>query len=90
MLEHVAGDGGRVTIGMLADLVRGLSGGAFAAATPEGKKGKGKSKEKMSLDLDEVAGGKITMNKNVRTESIFSVSRAATHTDVEGISQIGC
>lgn len=63
VLEQVGRDGGRITVGMLADLVRGVGGGSYAAAAG-GKKGKGK--EKVSLDLNELAGGKITMNKNVR------------------------
>lgn len=64
LLEHVTRDGGRTTIGMLADLVRGAGGGSYAAATGGGRKGKGK--EKVSLDVNEVSGGKIAMNKNVR------------------------
>ncbi|KAF8316779.1 ATP-dependent DNA helicase [Clavulina sp. PMI_390] len=63
VLEQVASrDGGRVTIGMLADLVRGVGGGSYSAGGG-GKKGKGKG-DKMSLDLDELCGGKVAMNKN--------------------------
>lgn len=65
VLEHVSRDGGRITVDMLANLVRGAGGGAYSASTG-GKKGKGK--EKVSLDLDEVAGGKVAMNKNVCNE----------------------
>jgi ATP-dependent DNA helicase Q1 len=54
---------------MLADLVRGAGGGAFAGGTGGKRKGKAKatasSKEKVDLDLNDIAGGKITMNKAV-------------------------
>lgn len=76
VLEHVSRDGGRITVGMLADLVRGAGGGAYSASTG-GKKGKGK--EKISLDLDEVAGGKVTMNKNVSTEQVRTIQWQGKH-----------
>ncbi|KDQ10516.1 hypothetical protein BOTBODRAFT_115767 [Botryobasidium botryosum FD-172 SS1] len=62
MVEEVAKHGGRVTVGMLADLARGVGGG-FGVSTRGSKGGKGKSTEKMSLNLDEIAGGKLGLNK---------------------------
>lgn len=64
--EAIHAENGRVTLGMLADLVRGAGGGAFGT-TGGGKRGKGKSKEKVNLDLDELAGGKVSLGKDVRT-----------------------
>lgn len=49
---------------MLADLVRGAGGKGYAASAG-GRKGKASSKEKVGLDLDEVCGGKVDMNKDV-------------------------
>ena len=66
--EQIARDGGRVTLGMLADLVRGAGGGAFGVAAG-GKRGRGKGKtadkEKVNLDLDDVAGGKVALGRDV-------------------------
>ncbi|EJD05581.1 ATP-dependent DNA helicase [Fomitiporia mediterranea MF3/22] len=57
---------GRVTLGMLADLVRGAGGGAFGVAS--GKRGRGKAKdglkEKVELDLEELSGGKVSLGKD--------------------------
>lgn len=68
--ERVSRDGGRLTVGMLSDLVRGAGGGGFVADPGAKRKGKGKgkateSKEKTSLDLDEIAGGKVALSKEV-------------------------
>lgn len=53
---------GRVTLTQMADLVRGLGGGSFGLSAGEGgKKGKGKGK----LSLDEVAGGRVELGKDV-------------------------
>ena len=57
-------EGGRVTLGMLADLVRGVGGGAFGVSGG-GKRGKGNAKEKVELDLEEIAGGKVMLSKDV-------------------------
>ena len=62
--QAIERDGGRVTLSMLADLVRGAGGGAYGVAG--GKRGKGKAKEKVGLDLAEIAGGKIALGKDVR------------------------
>ena len=61
IVAAVERQGGRLTLNGLSDLARGAGGGAFDA----GGKGKGKAKEKTTLDLDEVAGGKITFSKDV-------------------------
>jgi ATP-dependent DNA helicase Q1 len=59
-------EGGHVTVGMLADLVRGAGGGSFSVSSGSGgKKRKSLSKEKVGLDLDAIAGGKISLGKEV-------------------------
>lgn len=60
-IEH---EGGRVTLGMLADLVRGAGGGSFGIASGGGK-GKSRAKEKIGLDLEDISGGKVTLGKDV-------------------------
>lgn len=65
VLQEVQHEGGRVTLGTLADLVRGLGGGNFAVALQD-KKGKRKvGGEKSSVDLETVCGGKVGLNKEV-------------------------
>lgn len=66
----VENDGGRVTLGMLGDLVRGAGGGAYGVAAG-GRKGKGNAKEKIGLDLDAIAGGKVTLPKDVSVALSF-------------------
>lgn len=61
-VEHL---GGRVTLGMLADLIRGAGGGSFGVVGNNNRKGKGKAKEKVDLDLDATAGGKVNLTKDV-------------------------
>lgn len=56
--------GGKTTLAALADLVRGLGGGSFTLAS-QGKKGP-KDPEKMTLDLTEVAEGKVQLSGPVR------------------------
>ncbi|KAH8116052.1 ATP-dependent DNA helicase [Phellopilus nigrolimitatus] len=63
--QAIERDGGRVTLGMLADLVRGAGGGAYGASKGGGKRGKGKAKERVGLDLGEIAGGKVTLGKDI-------------------------
>lgn len=63
VVDRVGSDGGRVTVGMLADLVRGAGGGGYIVGG--GGKGARGAKEKVALDLDGVCGGKITLTKNV-------------------------
>lgn len=64
--QFIASEGGRATMGMLADLVRGSGGGAFAV----GGSGKGRSKasDKTRLDMDDIAGGKVEMAKEVSAQ----------------------
>ncbi len=62
--DHIARDGGRVTIGMLSDLVRGAGGGSYAAGSSKGKR-KAASNPKVALDLENLVGGKVTMSKDV-------------------------
>jgi ATP-dependent DNA helicase Q1 len=59
---------GSLTLSGLADLARGNGGGAFTTST-RGRKGQ--SKEKVDLDLDEVAGGKVALNKDVRLNTFI-------------------
>ena len=49
----------------LCDLARGLGGGAGNAEGSGGKKGRGRTKEKASVDVSEVAGGKVELSKEV-------------------------
>ncbi|ELU38197.1 ATP-dependent DNA helicase [Rhizoctonia solani AG-1 IA] len=64
--QTIDGEGGRVTIGMLADLVRGVGGKSFQVPAGGGKGRKRKSQgEKVGLDLDGIAGGKISLSKDV-------------------------
>lgn len=59
---------GRVTLPQACDLVRGLAKATFGTRDGEGKAGKD------SLDLGEVCGGKVTLNKDVsRPTSPLSV-----------------
>ncbi|CEL62698.1 hypothetical protein RSOLAG1IB_05054 [Rhizoctonia solani AG-1 IB] len=64
--QTIDNEGGRVTIGMLADLVRGVGGKAFQV--PAGGSGKGRRRksqgEKVGLDLDDITGGKISLSKD--------------------------
>ena len=62
IVEAIAAEGGRVTLGMLADLARGAGGGAFGVGS---RNGKGKSKEKVGLDLEAICGGKVDMSRDV-------------------------
>lgn len=71
IIEHIKRGGGRVTLGMLANLVRGAGGCSFSAANGK-RKGKGKAagsnnteKETIKVDLDVVAGGKVSLNRDV-------------------------
>lgn len=71
VLKHIENDGGRVTLGMLADLVRGAGGGSYGVNNGGKKKGKqSASKEKVGLDLEEVAGGKVALGKD-ETETLL-------------------
>lgn len=68
----IESEGGHVTVGMLADLVRGAGGGSFSVSTGGGRKGKYQLKEKVGLDLDAVAGGKVTLSKDVRIPCLIA------------------
>ena len=59
ILEYVQKHGGRLTLKGLSDVARGANGGGF-----EGKHGRKKT-EKQNIDLDNVAGGKINLSKDV-------------------------
>jgi hypothetical protein len=65
VLEEVQREGGRVTLAALADLVRGLGGGSFGVV----QQGKGRKRklgeEKGRVDVVDVAGGKVELNKDV-------------------------
>lgn len=64
VVQEVEHQGGRVTLSMLADLIRGAGGGSFGVVG-NGRKGKGTSKEKLGLDLESIAGGKVALSKDV-------------------------
>lgn len=73
--DHVVSSSGRVTISTLADLARGLGGGAFDVVATQGQAGKRKrlASERSKFDLGEV-GGKVTMSKEVRTARSFPLT----------------
>ncbi|KAF8324278.1 P-loop containing nucleoside triphosphate hydrolase protein [Cantharellus anzutake] len=61
--DHIARERGRVTVGMLSDLVRGVGSGDYTVTSSKGG-GKSSAKPKTRLDLDEAIGGKVTMPKD--------------------------
>ncbi|KZT54726.1 ATP-dependent DNA helicase [Calocera cornea HHB12733] len=61
IVEAVCREGGRVTVGILSDLARGLAGGAFNVSSGGKKR---KRTEKAELDLEDVAGGKVGLSKD--------------------------
>lgn len=66
IVSAVERDGGSLTLNNLATLARGNKGGSYEATQGgRGRKGKGKTKEKVNLDLEEVAGGKVNISKDV-------------------------
>ena len=71
--EAIERDSGRVTLGMLGDLVRGSGGGSYGVVGGGGR-GKGKAKEMVGLDLDDVAGGKVKLSKDVSDCPLFPAS----------------
>lgn len=65
-VAHIIGEeGGRTTLGMLADLVRGAGGGTFEGGSGGRGKGERRAKEKKLLDLAVICGGKVDMSKEV-------------------------
>ncbi len=77
IVEAIAAEGGRVTLGMLADLARGAGGGAFGVGS---RNGKGKSKEKVGLDLETICRGKVDMSRDVGW--LFRARLAGAWTDL--------
>jgi len=64
IVSEITAQNGRVTLGVLSDLARGLGGGLFAVtAGGGGKKRKVQSEEKGSLDLGKW-GGKVELGKD--------------------------
>ncbi|KAG8799909.1 hypothetical protein FRC16_004113 [Serendipita sp. 398] len=62
IVRTIKDEGGKATLSMLSDLVRGAGGGSFESSN--GGKGKGKQKEKVPLDVDAICGGKVEMHKD--------------------------
>ncbi|EIN09098.1 ATP-dependent DNA helicase [Punctularia strigosozonata HHB-11173 SS5] len=63
--QAIVKEDGRVTFSMMGDLVRGAGGGSFGVVQGGGgRRGKLKAKEKAGLDLDAVAGGKVSLSKD--------------------------
>ena len=75
VLTQVQSEGGRVTLVTLAELVRGLGKGSFAVADGKGRKRKVVG-EKGSVDVEELAGGKVSFNKEA---SLFLAKLVRTH-----------
>ena len=67
-MQEIEGQGGRVTLGMMVDLVRGAGGGSYGVSG-ESHRRKGKAKEKAELNLDAIAGGKVNLSKDVSLTS---------------------
>lgn len=69
MTEEVHRNGGRVTLAGLADLSRALGGGQYPVVEGKGRGKKGKGKKRASgigvINLQEVAGGKVDLSKDV-------------------------
>lgn len=63
--QTISAEGGRTTLGMLADLIRGAGGGAFDVSSGSRGKSKGQGKQKSQLDLDSVCHGKVDLRKDV-------------------------
>lgn len=65
IIEQITSQSGRVTLGTLPDLARGLGGGNFAvtAGGGKGKKRQMQTDEKGVVDFDEV-GGKVELGKD--------------------------
>lgn len=66
--ENIEQSGGRATLSMLGDLVRGAGGGAFVAG---GTSKRNKGKEKVGLDLDFIANGKVLLSKDVSFSFLY-------------------
>ena len=61
IVDAVRTSGGKLTLGMLASLAKGLKGGSYEVS----QGGRNELKQKVNLDLDTVAGGPVDMNKEV-------------------------
>lgn len=65
--ETIQRSNGRVTVSQLVDLSRGLGGGAFTVrGDRRRKKDKPGQAQQSELDLEQVAGGKVELSKDVR------------------------
>lgn len=60
---EVLNQGGRLTVSALAKLARGGGGGSFSVAEGKGKKKKATGEG--NVDLEELVGGKVTLNEDV-------------------------
>ena len=61
IVDAVRISGGKLTMGMLANLARGLQGGSYEVS----QGGRNGFKGKVNLDLETIAGGPVDMNKTV-------------------------
>ncbi len=83
--DTIEQQGGRVTLGMMGDLVRGVGGGSFGVSNG-GRGGNGKSKEKIGLDLESISNGKTSLSKDV---SVLEAQKRLTRADVI-MKLVGC
>lgn len=70
VVDAVQRAGGRLTLSMLATLARGGNKGAFEAS-----QGRRKGTTKQTLDIEDVAGGPVELNKNVCAFSVLGLLR---------------
>jgi ATP-dependent DNA helicase Q1 len=68
VVQEVERNSGRATLANISDLARGLGSASYTGTSSGGNSKKRKADpEKASMDTTSVAGGKITLNKEVRT-----------------------
>jgi ATP-dependent DNA helicase Q1 len=66
VVQVVEREGGRVTVGQLVDLARGVGLGTFnVTGQTSRKRRKSQFNEKLPIDLGSVSGDKLTLNRQV-------------------------
>jgi ATP-dependent DNA helicase Q1 len=65
VVREVERNSGRATLSNVSDLARGLGSASYSGTSSDGNSKKRKDPEKVSMDTISVAGGKVTLNKEV-------------------------